>query len=143
MDGKQPSLKVHEWNLAVEKQISRSTVVRQTYKGKHGQNTDQLYNINAQPNDYIWYLTTARNLPTGEFSGVLRRSYDQNAYTDVRLLQRSGYLNSSVWSIEAERRYSSRRAGAQIHGRTRGRRTRRWACVTPFQGIVAWNWGMG
>jgi hypothetical protein len=105
MDGSQPSLRIYEWNLAIEKQVARSSVVRLTYKGKHGVNADQLYNINATQNDYIWYLTTNRPLPTGEFSGVLRRPYDRNAYTDVRILQRSGYINSSTWSIEMERRF--------------------------------------
>lgn len=105
MAGKQPSLRVHEWNMAVEKQIGASTVVRFTYKGKHGVNADQLFNINAQQTDYVWYLTTGRTPPTGEFSGVLRRPYDQNAYTNVQLLQRSGYLNSATWALEFERRF--------------------------------------
>jgi hypothetical protein len=105
MDGHQPSLRIHEWNLALEKQIAPSTVVRITYRGKHGSNTDQLYNINAQPPDYVWYLTTGRALPTGEFSGVLRRPFDQNAYTDIRILQRSGIINTTVWSAEIERRF--------------------------------------
>lgn len=107
MDGKQPSLKIHEWNLALEKQLAPSTVLRFTYKGKHGVNTDQLFNINAQANAYIWYLTTGRPTPTGEFASVLQRPYDQNAYTDVRILQRSGYINSSVWALELERRFRS------------------------------------
>ncbi|MDZ4796526.1 MAG: TonB-dependent receptor [Bryobacteraceae bacterium] len=106
MDGKQPSLKIHELNLALEKQLSRSTVARITYKAKLGVNADQLFNINPQPSDYIWYLTTGRVLPTGEYSGVLRRPYDRNAYTDVRILQRTGYLNSSTWSLEMERRFA-------------------------------------
>jgi hypothetical protein len=106
LDGAQPSLKIHEYNLALEKQVAAATVVRFTFKAKHGVNADQLFNINPQPSDYIWYLTTGRATPTGEFSGVLRRPYDQNAYTDVRILQRSGYLNSVTWSLEAERRFS-------------------------------------
>ena len=106
MDGAQPSLRIHEWNLALEKQVGKSTVVRATYKGKHGVNADQLFNINATQPDYVWYLTTGRALPTGEFAGVLRRPFDQNAYTDVRILQRSGYINSSTWSVEMERRFS-------------------------------------
>ncbi|MBM3724827.1 MAG: TonB-dependent receptor [Acidobacteria bacterium] len=105
MDGRQPSLRIHEWNLALEKQISKTTVVRLTYKGKRGVNSDQLYNINAQPPDYIWYLTTGRAIPGGEFSGVLRRPYDRNAYTDVRILQRSGIINSTTWVAEIERRF--------------------------------------
>ncbi|MBM3813868.1 MAG: carboxypeptidase regulatory-like domain-containing protein [Acidimicrobiia bacterium] len=105
--GRQPSMKIHEWNLLIEKQLAPSTVVRLTYKGKHGVNSDQLYNINGQPNNYVWHLTTGLNVPTGEFASVLRRPYDQNAYTDVRILQRSGYINTSIWSLEAERRLRS------------------------------------
>ncbi len=105
LDGKQPSLRIHEWNLALEKQLAQSTVVRITYKGKHGVNTDQLYNINATQTDYVWFLSTGRALPIGEFSNVLRRPYDQNAYTDVRILQRSGIINSSTWAVEFERRF--------------------------------------
>ncbi|MBY0503946.1 MAG: TonB-dependent receptor [Bryobacteraceae bacterium] len=107
MDGKQPSLRIHEWNLALEKQLNPNTVIRITYKGKHGYNTDQLFNINPQATDYIWYLTTGRALPTGEFANVLRRPYDQNAYTNVQLLQRSGYINSSTWALEMERRFKN------------------------------------
>ena len=107
MDGKQPSLRIHEWNLALEKQLGSSTVVRFTYKGKHGLNTDQLFNINPQANDYIWYLTTGRVPPTGEFSNVLRRPFDQNAYTDIRILQRTGIINSATWALEIERRFKN------------------------------------
>ncbi len=106
-DGSQPSLKIHEWNGAIEKQIGASTVVRVTYKGKHGVNADQLNNINGTQTDYIWYLTTGRPLPTGEFANVLRRPFDQNAYTDINLLTRTGYINSSTWALELERRFRS------------------------------------
>ncbi|MFB3827975.1 MAG: TonB-dependent receptor domain-containing protein [Bryobacteraceae bacterium] len=113
MDGAQPSLKIHEWNVAIERQLSDSTVVRLSYKGKHGVNADQLLNINGTQTDYVWYLTTGRATPTGEFSSVLRRPFDRNAYTDVRILQRSGYINSSTWSVEVERRF---RRGLQFQG---------------------------
>jgi hypothetical protein len=106
MDDDQSSVKIHEWNLTFEKQLSKNTVFRVSYKGKHGVNTDQLYEINPAPNDYIWYSTTGLPLPTGEFSSVARRVYDQNAYTEVRVLQRSGYINTSVWSFEVQRRFA-------------------------------------
>jgi hypothetical protein len=106
MDGKQSSVKIHEWNLTIEKQLAKSTVLRISYKGKHGINTDQLFEVNPQATDYIWYETTKEPTPTGEFSGVARRIYDQNAYTEVRILQRSGYINTAVWSFEFERRFS-------------------------------------
>ncbi len=107
LDGSQPSLRIHEWNLALEKQLNPNTVIRVTYKGKHGYNADQLNNINPTQTDYIWYLTTGRALPAGEFAGVLRRPYDQNAYNNVQLLQRSGYINSSTWALEMERRFKN------------------------------------
>lgn len=107
LDGKQPSLRIHEWNLLFEKQFSKSTVLRFSYKGKYGVNADQLFDINATQTDYVWYLTTGRNLPTGEFATVLRRPFDQNAYANVRFLQRSGVISSATWALEMERRFSS------------------------------------
>jgi hypothetical protein len=106
LDTRQPSLRIHEWNLAIEKQIAKSTVIRFRYTGKHGVNSDQLFEINPQPNNYIWYTTTGLPLPTGRFANVARRPYDKEAYTDVRLLQKSGYINTSILSAEVERRFS-------------------------------------
>jgi hypothetical protein len=106
LDPNQPSVKIHEWNLTIEKQLARSTVFRVSYKGKHGVNTDQLYEVNPRSTDYIWYETTREPIPTGEFGSVRRRVYDETAYTEVRLLQRSGYINTAVWSVELERRFS-------------------------------------
>jgi len=106
MDENQPSLRIHEWNLAVEKQLSKNTVFRVTYTGKHGVNSDQLLEVNPQPNDYVFYTMTQLQKPTGAFSGVALRVYDQNAYTSVRILQKSGYINSSTWTAQIERRFA-------------------------------------
>lgn len=106
LDENQPSLRIHEWNFAVEKQINQSTVVRLTYAGKHGVNADQLFEINPQPNDYVYYTLTGQPKPTGEFANVALRVYDQAAYTSVRILQKSGYINSSTWTAQIERRFS-------------------------------------
>lgn len=102
----QPSLRIHEWNLAIEKQLSKDTVFRITYNGKHGVNSDQLFEINPQPTDYIWFKQTGLPLPVGTFANVARRVYDQNAYTEVRILQKSGYINSSTWTFQIERRFT-------------------------------------
>ena len=102
----QRNMRVHEWNLALEKQVGGSSVIRLRYTGKHGTNADQQFNINPQASDYIWYLTQQRALPTGAFANVARRVFDQNAYTNVIIYQKSGYINSSAWSLEFERRFS-------------------------------------
>jgi hypothetical protein len=102
----QPSMRIHEWNFAVEKQLGASTVLRITYKGKHGVNADELFEINPQPNDYVYYTTTGLTKPTGEFANVALHVYDQTAYSSVRILQKNGYINSSTWTAEVERRFS-------------------------------------
>ncbi|MBI1766486.1 MAG: TonB-dependent receptor [Acidobacteria bacterium] len=106
MDENQPSLRIHEWNLAIEKQLSKSTVFRITYTGKHGVNADQLFEINPQPSDFVYYSLTNQPKPTGTFANVALRIYDQNAYTSVRILQKSGFINSSTWTAQIERRFN-------------------------------------
>lgn len=107
MDENQPSMRIHEWNLAIEKQLSKSTVFRATYTGKHGVNADQLFEINPGPvNNYVYFTLTHAPLPTGTFSSVATRLYDQNAYTSIRILQKSGYINSNTWTAQIERRFT-------------------------------------
>ncbi|MBL8168480.1 MAG: TonB-dependent receptor [Acidobacteria bacterium] len=106
MDENQKNLRIHEWNLALEKQIGKSSVVRLTYTGKHGVNSDQQFNINPQANDYVWYATQQRNTPPGTFANVARRVFDQTAYTNIIIYQKTGFINTAVWSLEFERRFS-------------------------------------
>ncbi len=105
IDENYPDLRVHEWNLAVEKQLSATTVLRFRYNGKRGVNADQLQDINPQQTDWTWYSTRLEPLPTGAYSAVLRRPYDQNAYTSVRLLNKNGYINAATFTAEFERRF--------------------------------------
>jgi hypothetical protein len=103
----QPSLRIHEWNLAIEKQLNANTVFRFTYTGKHGVNADQLIQINPLPNDYVYFSMTQQLKPTGApNSGIALRTYDQNAYASVQLIQKSGYINSSTWTAQIERRFT-------------------------------------
>jgi hypothetical protein len=104
--GDLPSMKIHEWNATLEKQIGGASVFRVRYTGRHGWHADQLNNINPQPSNYVWYMLTGQQLPTGTFSGEARRPYDQRAYTDVRLLEKTGIINSSTFTLEFERRFS-------------------------------------
>lgn len=104
--GETPSMRIHEWNLALEKQFNSSTVLRLTYSGKHGVNADQLQEINPTQTDYVWYTTTGQALPTGTFTSVARRPYDQNAYASVHILQKTGFINTTVFAAEVQRRFT-------------------------------------
>lgn len=101
-----PDSKIHEWNVTLEKQLSASFVSRLTYSGKHGLDLDQLNELNPQQTDYNWYTTTNNPTPTGTLSGVARRPYDNTSYASVRILQKTGMLNSQVFTLQLERRFS-------------------------------------
>jgi Carboxypeptidase regulatory-like domain/TonB dependent receptor len=101
----QQNSRVHEWNLTLEKEIAANTVIRLIYQGKHATKLEQRYNINPQPNNFVWYVTTGQPVPTGTFGGVARRVYDQTAYTDVIMYGRTGYANTQLLTIEFQRRF--------------------------------------
>jgi hypothetical protein len=104
--GALPSMKVHEWNFTIERQLRHAFVLRLRYNGKHGVNTDQLKNLNPQPNNFIWYTRYGVPLPAGTYANVARRPYDQTAYTDVNVLQKTGMINTNSFSVEFERRFT-------------------------------------
>jgi hypothetical protein len=101
-----PDSKVYEWNAEIEKELTRSVVLRIKYDGKHGANLDQLNNINPQQSDYIWYTENLAPPPTGSYSSVLRRPYDQNAYTDIKLIAKTGMSNAEMGAIELAKRFN-------------------------------------
>jgi len=108
-------MKIHEWNATLEKQVRGSMAFRIRYNGRHGWNADQLDNINPQPNNYVWYVAHGVPLPTGTYSGEARRPYDHVAYTDIRILTKSGIVNTETFTVEFERRFSRGLAFQAFH----------------------------
>jgi hypothetical protein len=106
LDPTLPTSKVHEWNVEIEKELGRNTVMRIKYSGKHGQNLDQQVNLNPQMSNYNWYATTLSPFPTGAYSNVARRTYDTNAYTNITYISKTGMSNSNLFVAEIERRFS-------------------------------------
>lgn len=101
-----PDSKIFEWNVEIEKPLGRNFVLRAKYDGKHGSHLDQLNNINPQATDYIWYSTTLAPTPSGTFSSVARRPYDQNAYTDIKILGKTGVSNAEMGALELDKRFT-------------------------------------
>ena len=101
-----PTAKAHEWNLLVETEIFKDTVVRAGWIGTAGRNLDmmQLYNTNPISN-YVWYATTGLPLPTGFYSNTARRVLDQTTYGDIRIYSKIGYSNFNGIQLEVERRF--------------------------------------
>jgi hypothetical protein len=101
-----PTTKIREWNIEFEKELGHSMVVRAKYDGKHGSDLDQLDNINPIMSTYDWYISTLSPTPTGSLSNVARRAYDQNAYTTINMLAKTGMSNSQMLVGEIEKRFS-------------------------------------
>jgi hypothetical protein len=101
-----PDPRVQDWNLTVEKEIMTNTVVRAGYFGNHATRLEQKWVFNDPTPNYIWYVTTHKPLPTGEFSLVARRPYENTVYGGLERWQNTGWGNSNGIQLELERRYS-------------------------------------
>src|SRR5262249_25468470 len=102
----QPTTRAHEWNLTLEREIFANTVARAAYIGTHGSRVEQFRTYNEQPNSYVWFTNTGLPLPSGAFSGVSRRNFDQTSYGDIEEYGRSGWSNFNGVQLELQRRYS-------------------------------------
>jgi hypothetical protein len=102
----QPDPRVHDWNFTFEKEVMPNTLARVAYVGNHGSNLEQYYTYNNPTPDYLWFTTTGQRLPTGEFSGVARRPYDQVVYGQIEEFRKSGWSNYHGMQFELERRYN-------------------------------------
>ena len=101
-----PDSHIDTWNVTIEKQLDANTIVKARYVGNHGANLDQYYSYNQNPPDYIWYVTTKQPLPTGTYSSVVRRAFDQTLWGTIQEITKTGYSNYSGMEFELEHRYS-------------------------------------
>jgi hypothetical protein len=102
----QPDSRVQDWNFTLEKEIMENTVVRAGYIGNRSSNLEQFYMYNNPTPDYIWFATTGEQLPTGEFSAVARRPFNNVVYGSIEEYRMSGWGNYHGAQLELERRYS-------------------------------------
>ena len=68
MDPDQPSTGVRQWNL-----MSTSANVVARAGCVAGYDLEQWAIFNQQPNNYIWFASTGKALPTGTYANVARR----------------------------------------------------------------------
>jgi len=104
-DPNQPDGRVQDWNFTIEREVMSNTLLRVAYLGNHGGNLDQYVNYNDNPNAYVWYETTGLALPTGAYSNVAERPYDQQVFGSITEYTKKGYSNFSGMQFELERRF--------------------------------------
>lgn len=102
----QPTSRVHDWNVTLEKEVMADTLIRLAYVGNHLSYQDMVDNYNDGPNSYIWYATEKQSLPTGEYANSLVRPYDQTVYGRIEEFRKDGWGNYNGMQFELEKRYS-------------------------------------
>src|SRR5262249_26376562 len=102
-----PSLsdgRVQDWNFTLEKEIMSDTITRIGYVGNYADKQQQAVRYNDVTPAYIWYASKKTPLPTGEFSSVATRPYDQQAYGDITAYTPVAYGSFHGMQLELERR---------------------------------------
>jgi hypothetical protein len=102
----QPSARVYDWNLTVEKELMKDTVVRFTYIGTHLSHQDNYNDINQQIPAYVWYKTTGLPLPDDSRASAEIRPLSTLPYGDLHEYRRDGWGNTNGGIVELERRFS-------------------------------------
>ncbi|MCU1324753.1 MAG: hypothetical protein JWN34_123 [Bryobacterales bacterium] len=97
----------HQWNLTLEGEVMKDTVVRVGIVGTNGRNNESVRRFNANPiTPYVWYKNSGLPLPTGFYSNTARRAIDQTTYGDISIYTKTGYSNYTGFQFELERRFS-------------------------------------
>jgi hypothetical protein len=102
-----PDSRIHTWNFTLEKDIAANMVVRARYVGNHGGYLEQYYRYNDPTPDYVWYRTTEQPLPTGLYSNVARRPFDQTVWGNILEYRKTSWSNYNGVELELERRYKN------------------------------------
>jgi hypothetical protein len=109
--------RVMDWNLTLEKEVMSNTVLRAAYVGNYSTNQQHYVGYNDSTPSYIWYASKKEALPTGEFSGVATRPYDQTVYGTINMFSPLGFSHHNSLQFEFERRYH-KGYGFQVFYRT-------------------------
>lgn len=102
----QPTSRIHDWNLTVEKEIAPDTIVRAAYVGNHAAYQEVLNDYNQQTPNYVWFESRKEPLPQGARAQALLRPWSDTPYGDLQEFTRDGWGNSNGAQFEIERRYN-------------------------------------
>jgi hypothetical protein len=103
---RQPSSRVHDWNLTVEKEIWLNTVMRVAYVGNHATHQDSYDDWNAQMPTYTWVVTRKLTPPTGIAANTATRPYPDLPYGNLQEYRKDGWGWSNGMQVEFQRRYA-------------------------------------
>jgi hypothetical protein len=102
----QPTSRVHDWNLTVEKEIFADTVLRVAYVGNHSTRQESYLDWNAPTNEYVWVSRTGTVPPSGITAQTALRPNANLPYGNLQEWRKDGFGWSNGGQIELQRRYS-------------------------------------
>jgi len=102
----QPSSRVWDWNLTVEKQIMPETVLRAAYVGNHSTHLDSYDQTNMPMSSYVWAMTRGTTPPDDDWASAEVRPNPTLPYGDLNAYGKDGWGWSNGIQAEVERRFS-------------------------------------
>ena len=97
--------KVMDWNYTLEKEVATNLTARVAYVGNRASNLPTAVNYNNSTPSYIWYASKQQPLPTGLYSSVATRPYNQTVYGDINTWSSIDYSRHNSFEFELQRRY--------------------------------------
>src|ERR1035437_6869475 len=102
----QPSARVDDCNLTLEKEIMQAPRMKVGFVGSHSFHQDSYNDLNPSMNTYTWVSTTHLLPLTGTASNTGARSYPNTPYANLQQYSRDGYGWANGLQVELERRYA-------------------------------------
>jgi hypothetical protein len=114
-DPDQPSSRVWDWNMTLEKEIMRDTLLRVAYVGNHSTHLDSYDDLNATIPSNVWVMNTKTEpLNTPNAAAEMRPlNGTKYPYGDLQLYRKDGWGWSNGIQAEIERRFG-KGAGFQV-----------------------------
>ncbi len=102
----QPTSRVHDWNLTIEKEVLPDTVLRVAYVGNRATRQESYLDWNAPMPEYVWVSRTGTVPPSGINANVALRPNPSLGYGNLQEWRKDGYGWSNGAQFELQRRYS-------------------------------------
>jgi len=102
----QPTSRVHDWNLTVEKEVFSDTLVRVAYVGNRGTRQESYLDWNAAMPEYVWVTKTGTVPPAGINANTALRPNPTLPYGNLQEWRKDGYGWSNGAQFEFQRRYA-------------------------------------
>jgi hypothetical protein len=111
-DPHQPTARVQDWNLTIEKELMQNTILRVGYVGNYAWDEEIENSLNASIPSWVWYNNTHSPLPTGTYSAAAIRPLNVQSngtilpYGEIQEFTRAGWSSANGVQVELERRLS-------------------------------------